>query len=954
MRIELIHLDEFGHYSDHSLGTLDPRLTVIHGPNEAGKTTLLAFIRHIFFGFPAGTTRENRYMVRDGGAHGGRLHVNTEDGGHYRIERQRGGAVAGTVTMTADGGATLDPSELPRLLGHASRSLFESIFAFDLDALSSFDAADDAEVGSRLYGAGLGVSRLAGLLRGITQARDDIFVPRGRNQPVAELLGQLDGLESDLRAVQDQATEFAQLSRDLSETTDSITDLGQHTGTQEARRTELEQLANGWDTWTELGDVRQQLVEVPLLDAFPEDAVSRLERIEERLQNAQAAVAETSLSLEQARERVHQAVPDQFLLDHAGSLLAIREQRGAFNNSVRDLPARNQDTRHEEALLQEDLLALGAGWTEQRLDTFDLSIARRDEVERWSTDIQGAEQTRHDRERDVELLRANLVDAEVQLERVKRQRTELQAISPPDDHLRRPTLQRLIAPAALLIAAIVVTVAGVVLDQELLIGLGAGLLIAGIAAVWFGLATRATSVQPAIRTFRVDDAQFEESTRSVEHLHSRIEAADSARADTAAQVDALATQWTAWLASSTLPETLTTPGARDFLTRIEEARRRLGTVRERRERCAAIERDITAYRALVTPIAEASGIALDDRSATIASAASEIAERYDAAHTANQQHAMAEETVKERELELARRDQQLGVIRQECDQLLAAGGTSDVEEFRRLAAQHMERQELEQHERELIRALKHILGPNADLDALDHTLAATSRPQIETEQAEVRQHLIEMNVERDEALKRGAELRTNLTRLHGDEEASRLRAERAALQDKLQVHAADWSRWSVARALLEQARRHYEQERQPAVIERASAFFADLTGGRYSRLYKPLDEQSFRVIEADSEAQKTPEQLSRGTREQLYLALRLAAIDEFGQRQERLPVLVDEILVNFDPVRARQAAIAFGRLAQDNQVIVFTCQTWVRDLFCEVVPDTTVIELGDPVAAGSS
>ena len=245
----------------------------------------------------------------------------------------------------------------------------------------------------------------------------------------------------------------------------------------------------------------------------------------------------------------------------------------------------------------------------------------------------------------------------------------------------------------------------------------------------------------------------------------------------------------------------------------------------------------------------------------------------------------------------------------------------------------MERQELEQHERELIRALKHILGPNADLDALDHTLAATSRPQIETEQAEVRQRLIDLNAQRDEALQNGAELQTNLTRLHGDEEASRLRAERAALQDKLQVHAADWSRWSVARALLEQARRHYEQERQPAVIERASAFFADLTGGRYSRLYKPLDEQSFRVIEADSEAQKTPEQLSRGTREQLYLALRLAAIDEFGQRQERLPVLVDEILVNFDPVRARQAAIAFGRLAQDNQVIVFTCQTWVRDLF---------------------
>jgi hypothetical protein len=71
---------------------------------------------------------------------------------------------------------------------------------------------------------------------------------------------------------------------------------------------------------------------------------------------------------------------------------------------------------------------------------------------------------------------------------------------------------------------------------------------------------------------------------------------------------------------------------------------------------------------------------------------------------------------------------------------------------------------IEQHERELIRALKHILGPNADLDALDQTLAATSRPQIETEQAEVRQRLIDLNSQRDDALQHGAELQTNLTR----------------------------------------------------------------------------------------------------------------------------------------------------------------------------------------------
>ena len=82
-------------------------------------------------------------------------------------------------------------------------------------------------------------------------------------------------------------------------------------------------------------------------------------------------------------------------------------------------------------------------------------------------------------------------------------------------------------------------------------------------------------------------------------------------------------------------------------------------------------------------------------------------------------------------------------------------------------------------------------------------------------------------------------------------------------------------------------------------------------------------------------AGKQPAELSRGTREQLYLALRFGLIREFGEHAERLPVVVDEALVNFDPERAHLAAESFAQLADTNQVLVFTCHPSTAEMFAD-------------------
>ena len=93
----------------------------------------------------------------------------------------------------------------------------------------------------------------------------------------------------------------------------------------------------------------------------------------------------------------------------------------------------------------------------------------------------------------------------------------------------------------------------------------------------------------------------------------------------------------------------------------------------------------------------------------------------------------------------------------------------------------------------------------------------------------------------------------------------------------------------------------------------------------------------------------TPDLLSRGTQEQLYLALRLAHV----RQQARLggvslPLIMDDILVNFDPERAERTAGVLQEMVrpadggQGHQVLFFTCHPHVARLLRECMPEAAL------------
>ena len=155
----------------------------------------------------------------------------------------------------------------------------------------------------------------------------------------------------------------------------------------------------------------------------------------------------------------------------------------------------------------------------------------------------------------------------------------------------------------------------------------------------------------------------------------------------------------------------------------------------------------------------------------------------------------------------------------------------------------------------------------------------------------------------------------------------------ATLQQRIEEAIGRWQVLAVTGQVLESIRASYETDRQPETLQEASGYFSQMTQGRYRRVWTPVGERILRV--EDAEGHWLPvEVLSRGAREQLFLSLRLSLAAYFARRGAPLPLILDDVLVNFDIERAKAAAqVLRDFAAQGHQMLVFTCHEHIAKLF---------------------
>ncbi|MFP6593390.1 MAG: AAA family ATPase [Dehalococcoidia bacterium] len=265
--------------------------------------------------------------------------------------------------------------------------------------------------------------------------------------------------------------------------------------------------------------------------------------------------------------------------------------------------------------------------------------------------------------------------------------------------------------------------------------------------------------------------------------------------------------------------------------------------------------------------------------------------------------------------------------------LLSGAGCETTEQFRELAAQLENRRRLENELDAIKRSAPDLFGTQAS--EIDTALERAEPEQLEAELQALREKVTQTGEERDAAVGQAGEVKAALKQMETEAEVARLHARIDELTEQLREDARQWSVLTVARSLLDQTREEFQEQRQPSLLLAASRYFNRMTLGRYASVRAVIGEERFEAVTGDGRP-ISPEHLSRGAAEQLWLSIRFALVDEYGSGSP-LPMVLDDLLVNFDPRRARAACTAISALSERQQVIFLTCQPSTVSMLKEAV-----------------
>ena len=310
------------------------------------------------------------------------------------------------------------------------------------------------------------------------------------------------------------------------------------------------------------------------------------------------------------------------------------------------------------------------------------------------------------------------------------------------------------------------------------------------------------------------------------------------------------------------------------------------------------------------------------------------------------------------EEELAVRAAQTAFSDAQCAEaeLFALAQVDNAEEFLRHAATKAEREDLTRRRQDLEDALRLAAG-DMSLDEFSDAFAAFDRQEREQRLAALGVELERQDQEERALVDTLGELGARRSALDAAaEKLTELRRQESALLESLRQLTLEYARHALAGQLIKTAKHNFERQSQPAVIRTASSIFTEMTDGAWIGVNASLDDSSLSVLPQRGEA-ASPEHLSRGAQEQLYLALRLAYIRNHAGRASALPVIMDDILVNFDPARASRTAqtlvpLVRGLPPQDgqnaippHQVLFFTCHPHLADMLHNTIQDSIVYRM---------
>jgi uncharacterized protein YhaN len=1013
VKITDLQVDGYGVWTALKVAGFADGLNVLYGPNEAGKTTLLHFVRSMLYGFSP--LRRRYFPPVHGGRPGGGLAV-AGPNGRFEINRHDQPGEPGTgeqLVLTAADGTRQGEYLMKVLLCNVDEAIFNNVFAVGLREMQELGTLSDTEAAALLYNLTAGLDRvsLVEVMRELETSRNRILDRDGKPCQVVQLLADREKLRAEIEELAAQSRRYGHLAAEHHQSQQEVARLEEECNRAEYLARVIELAINLREPWKQRTNLDDQLAALGPPQAVPAGAVERLDALNARLQSHRQQVEQLQGQWEQARAEAAGLTINEALWRQAARVEALREQEPWLTTLQNQIGQLETEIAEIESRLagEQERLGLGGAGEAGELPTLSVRAlaklraparalrAGRVRLEEARQSVATAEENAQSLERQIAagLAARGQEDLTSAMERAGNLVSQLRRRVQSDERLEQMTryqaeleqqsrdlLERQLLPPRVLAGLGAVFVLGVLL---VLVGLfrpgsitgslGWSLALLGLAgsgAAAFGKImlerSNARQLENCQKQIHMLQSQIQQTTQERDALDrqlprggpiaARLETAEKELAAleelvpldtrcTAARQEAEAAtrrvaqaqeelgsarrRWREALAAVGLPGTLAPKQVRQLVQRCDQIGQMQRRLAHRREEVQQRRRERDSLSGRIAQLATDTGVGVD--SPQPIEQLRQLGQALARQEAASARREVLRRQARQIRLRRSRHEEAISRLQHRRRSLLLESGAKDEQELRRRAVQAASAEMLRKDRAALDKEITVAIGGHCPEEAVREQLQGQNAEGIEQRRTQLLDRVAHIREELKQRYEKRGQLAEQLKTLSGDRRLAIKQLELATIEKRLEDALGRWQVLASTSRILDIVRTTYEKDRQPETLQEASGYLDRLTQGRYRRVWTPLGEHVLRLDDAEGRSLGV-EALSRGTREQLFLSLRLALAASYARRGASLPLVLDDVLVNFDADRAKAAAALLRDFAgAGHQLLIFTCHEHILRLF---------------------
>ncbi|MBM7571442.1 ATP-binding protein [Aquibacillus albus] len=963
----------FGKWQDDQLDFSNRSLVIISGENESGKTTLRQFFLFMLFGLPP--KKREFYFPKTGGKMGGRLTVFTEEDGEFTIERIHDRR-NGEATCYLSNGDTYQEDWLKAKLKGIDEKTFTSIFSFDSIQLSRLHKISGEELGNVLLGIGLsGTDKIHTIEKKLDNELDSLFKPQGKRPTINKLLNEIDKKHKELIEIEREEKTYNEKKQNLKELSDEFGFIQRECEQIANEKDDLSKRIQAYSMLQTYAELNEQSKQLPDGIRFPENGLERYYSMKDQLLplNSELSVLRDNRNkYTEEIKAIQKKLLDNETIQHIEELLGGYH---TYNQFMNDREYSRQEKDKLERVLTNHLEELKIGL---RIDDLqDISFPFHIE-EHWSSLKQEREQLTIEKdkmEKEEIALQEQINQFEDEKIKIENQLLDTDALRDLKDKIKKKqNLDRMDALEDLqvyqrrkwkniaekrkktsttigvisLIGCILFAILATVLDNLTIYGLSAIFLLAGIIqTVWVhyslkemeGFFQESRPPETKTQDHTIELSALEQQLQEQQQLFNQLEMIENQLRQL--QVEQLKLdERTRLLVSKqkrledlVYEERQTYPFLKGINVsywqklyhHLKSCIEKNQQLNHHKEVFHRKKKEMDDFEQKVHLFMKNHSWLSDD--SDILPAIHDVQDKIDADKKARSKLLQYQEWVHQTEEQIRHLEQKKIPYEEEVHYLWKITEVTNEEDFIKQGKLKEEMETINKEMEDLQERLKSIFETRDITSIVKEDLK--NKWELEQSYEDLKEKQDELEKKLEDKRQVLSDVKSMIRQLEGSEDYSVLKHRFHLEIDQLKQHAKQWAIYQVAKEKLMETKAVYQNNYLPAVMQQATEYFHRLTNGAYVDVYVPMDDHTLQV-EHYSGLRYDVQELSQGTRDQLYVALRIA-LSEVSGKDNNLPFVIDDAFVHFDRQREQTMMDILYELSHRQQVIFFTYQDSLKE-----------------------